>query len=111
MLFRIGTVRAVSRLLALWSFMGGAFCVCAQTTQTVYADSLQNGWQDWSWATVNLATPAPVHGGASSISVSSTNYQALYLHHAAQDGSVFANLTFWINGGSGGELVQVQATR
>src|ERR1039457_5289867 len=67
MFFRIGMIGAVSRLLALWSFMGGAFCVCAQTTQTVYTDSLQNGWQDWSWATVNLATPAPVHGGASSI--------------------------------------------
>src|SRR5204863_10162406 len=50
--------------------------------------------------------------GKSSISVSSTNWQALYLHHATQDGSAFASLTFWMNGGGiGVESVQVQATR
>ena len=86
--------------------------LAAQSDQTVYTDSLQNSWQNWSWATVNLANGSPVHSGSSSLSVSSTNWQALYLHHAAQDGSGFANLTFWINGGStGGQVVQGQATR
>ena len=84
----------------------------AQADQPVYTDSLQNGWVNYSWATVNLANTSPVHGGANSISVSSTNWQALYLHHTAQDGSLFMNLTFWLNGGnSGGQVVQVQATR
>ncbi len=84
----------------------------AQSDQTVYADSRQNGWTDYSWATVSFTNLTPVHGGADSISVSSSGYQALYLHHAAQDGSLFANLTFWVNGGStGGQAVQVQATR
>lgn len=84
----------------------------AQTDQSVYTDSLQNGWENWSWATVNLANSSPVRSGSSSISVSSQNWQALYLHHAAQSGSAFTNLTFWIYGGaSGGQVVQVQATR
>ncbi len=86
--------------------------VFAQVNQTVYTDSLQNSWANWSWATVNLANTSPVHGGSSSIGVSSTNWQALYLHHNDQSGSAFSALTFWINGGSvGGQSVQVQATR
>lgn len=83
----------------------------AQTDQQVYADSLQNGWQNWSWATVNLNNTSPVRTGSSSISVSSTNWQALYLYHTPQNGSAFSNLTFWINGGTGGQVVRVQAHR
>jgi hypothetical protein len=84
----------------------------AQTNQAVYTDSLQNGWENWSWATVNIANNSPVHSGPSSISVSSTNWQALYLHHSAQSGAAFTNLTFWIHGGTaGGQIVQVQAAR
>jgi len=80
--------------------------------QTVYTDGLQNGWVNYSWATVNFTNTSPVHGGADSISVSSTYYQALYLHHAAQSGALFSGITFWVNGGSsGGQSVQVQATR
>jgi len=98
-------------LFACLLLAGAPIQLAAQSNQTVYADSLQNGWQNWSWAAVNLNNSSPVHGGSSSISVSSTNWQALYLHHDAQAGSVFTNLTFWINGGSGGQVVQVQATR
>lgn len=98
-------------LVCLW-YLCGPISLAAQTNQSVYGDTLQNGWQNWSWATVNLANSSPVHSGSSSISVSSTNWQALYLHHAAQSGAVFTNLTFWINGGSvGGQIVQVQAAR
>ena len=78
--------------------------------QIVYDDALQNGWSSYGWATLNFANPSPVHGGADSISVASSGYQALYVHHAAQAGSLFTNLTFWINGASGGQMVQVQAT-
>src|SRR5262245_53800202 len=93
-----------------------AMAVClplaAASPQTIYDDSLQNGWQNWSWATVNLSASSPVHGGSSSISVSSVNWQALYLHHAPQNSSPWTNLTFWINGGpTGGQVIQVQGTR
>ena len=84
----------------------------AQTDQAIYTDSLQNGWQNWSWATVNLANSSPVEAGTKSISVSSTNWQALYFHHTAQDASPFGSISFWVHGGStGGQHIRVQATR
>ena len=83
-----------------------------QADQTVFTDSLQNGWVDYSWATVNLANTSPVHTGADSVSVSSAGYQALYLHHTALNGTLYSSLTFWVNGGNaGGQSVRVQATR
>ena len=82
----------------------------AQTDQTVYTDALVNGWQNWSWATVNLGDNNPVQSGTASIAVSAGPYQALYLHHDAFDSSLYSSLVFWINGGStGGQLLQVQA--
>ena len=82
----------------------------AQSNQAVYTDSLDNGWQNWSWASVNLSNNAPVHSGSASISVNAGPYQALYLHHAAFDSSIYTSLVFWINGGpTGGQLLQVQA--
>jgi alpha-L-arabinofuranosidase len=83
----------------------------AQTDQAVYTDALLNGWQNWSWATVNLANTAPVQSGSDSISVSAGPYQALYLHQTPFDSSTYGDLVFWINGGAtGGQLLQVQAT-
>ncbi len=83
----------------------------AQTNETIYTDSLQNGWQFWGWATVSFTNTSPVHSGTYSISVLCTNWQALYLHQTAFDSTPFTNLTFWINGGpAGGQPVEVQAT-
>jgi len=83
----------------------------AQTDQAVYTDALVNGWQNWSWATVNLANTTLVQSGSDSISVSAGPYQALYLHQTPFDSSTYADLVFWINGGAtGGQLLQVQAT-
>jgi alpha-N-arabinofuranosidase len=83
----------------------------AQTDQSVYTDALINGWQNWSWATVNLSNTTPVQSGADSISVSAGPYQALYLHQTAFDSTPYTALVFWINGGpTGGQLLQVQAT-
>lgn len=84
----------------------------AQTTQVVYVDSLENGWQNWSWATVNLASTSYVQSGAYAISVNASNWQALYLATAAPiNPAVFTGLSFWVNGGAaGGQVVQVQGT-
>jgi hypothetical protein len=87
-----------------------ALSFVAKADQIVYDDALENGWQNYGWATLNYANTSPVHSGADSISVSSSGNQALYLHHTAMSGTLFTNLTFWINGGSGGQSVQVQAT-
>jgi len=82
----------------------------AQMDVQIFNDSLLNGWQNWSWATVNLANSQPVHSGADSISVSAGPWQAFYAAHDAFNTSGFTNLVFWINGGaSGGQHFQIAA--
>jgi hypothetical protein len=97
------------------------FCACflmvprpalAQSAQIIYDDALENGWQidPWDSVTINTGNTSPVHSGSDSISVSASNYGALYLAHAAFNTSAYSNLTFWINGGTGGgQLLQAQA--
>src|ERR1043165_2684120 len=71
--------------------------------QDIYTDALASGWDNWSYrAGENYNNSSPVHGGTKSISVTATNYGALFLHTTAQDSSLFTNLTFWINGGATG---------
>jgi len=76
--------------------------------QIIYNDSLQNGWQSWSWAKVDLANTKPVHSGSKSIGVVySKGWQALYLHHSDFSTTGFSAVSFWIYGaGSGGQQVQ-----
>src|SRR5690348_7761831 len=86
--------------------------VFGQSDQQIYTDSLQNGWQDWGWATLNYNNTSPVHSGADSIAVTIANnsYQAIYIAHNAFDSTPYASLSFWINGGTaGGQQLQVQA--
>src|SRR5271155_3324405 len=101
-------VIAGPRVLFLLALMA-AFSLVARADEIIYDDALENGWQNWSWAAVNLANTSPVHSGSHSISVTASNWSALYLDIAATDSSQFTNLTFWINGGTtGGQTVQVQ---
>lgn len=80
-----------------------------QANQGIYTETLMNGWQNWSWAAVNFAATAAAHGGTQSVSIDAGAYQALYLHHAAFDTSLYQSLNFWIHGGSGGgQRLQVQ---
>src|SRR5271168_1596257 len=100
-----------SILIPLFCFLALPALALAQSDQSVYTDALINGWQNWSWATVNLDNTSPVQSGTASISVSAGPYQALYLHRNPFDSSLYADLVFWIDGGStGGQLLQVQAT-
>ncbi|HVU17537.1 MAG TPA: alpha-L-arabinofuranosidase [Candidatus Didemnitutus sp.] len=74
----------------------------------IYEDSFVNGWQDWSWATVNSGNVNPVNSGSASIAVTSAPYTALRFHHDAIDSTDYTALTFWINGGTaGGQMLQV----
>jgi len=56
-----------------------------QQDQTIYDDTLQHSWTDWSWATVDFAGTASPHSGSACIRVSAAAYEALYLHHSAFD--------------------------
>jgi len=80
-----------------------------QDNLPIYTDNLVNGFQNWSWATVNLGNTNPVHSGGCSISVTdSGNYQALDFEHSEFNTTPYTNLSFWINGGSsGGQRLQV----
>jgi hypothetical protein len=83
----------------------------AQTDQTIYSDSLVNGWADWSWSARDLASSDYAHGGTKSVKVTYTAaYQGFYLHHAAFNTSPYASLNFWITGGGvSGRKINVQA--
>ena len=83
----------------------------ARADQTVYTDSLQNAWQNYSWATVDFASTATPHAGSDAIAVTTGAWTALYLHHDAFSSTAYSALTFWINGGAdGSRKLQVQAT-
>jgi len=80
----------------------------AQDNLPLYTDNLVNGFQSWSWATVNLETNTPVHSGSYAISVTDAGGQALYLEHQDFNTGPYASLSFWANGGSvGGQKLQV----
>jgi len=63
-----GLTGGVSKLAA---FLCASAIFSARADQLIYTDSLQNGWVNWSWATVSFTNTSPVHAGADSISVSS----------------------------------------
>ena len=68
----------------------------------VYLDSLLNGFQNYSWATVNYLNTSPVYAGAYSISVTAAQWDALWLYHDPFSTMPYASLSFWINGGPEG---------
>ena len=95
-------------LLALLT--GCAATAFAQVDQDIYTDSLQNGWQDWGWATIDYNHGVTVHSGSKSISVDTVDYQAIYFGRSAMNASPYSDLNFWIHGGpSGGQSLGVQA--
>lgn len=82
----------------------------AQGPLAIYSDALGPGVQNWSWATVNLANPSPVHSGMRSISVSATAWQAASFYNGGFDATYYTNFSFWAHGGSsGGQRLQVYA--
>jgi len=81
-----------------------------QTNLLVYNESLVNGFQNWSWASVNLQnyTPAPTTG-VYSISVTDGGGQALWLQRTAFSSAPYTSVSFWINPGAGGQKLKAWA--
>lgn len=103
--------RVLSAYLAvlILLFFGGAK-LSAQTDFPIYSDSLVNGWQNWSWSSVNSSSTAVVHSGTNSIAVTAGAWSALAFHHDPIDTSAYSELTFWINGGpTGGQVLNLIA--
>ncbi|MES1263300.1 MAG: hypothetical protein ABUL69_03015, partial [Peristeroidobacter soli] len=110
-------VSAARPRLAFWLMLlpfllalrGTAF---AATDQTIYDEALAPGWQNWSWASVDLASTANANTGAVSIAVTPTGWSALYLRSADApvDTHGYLNFTFYVHGGAtGGQTLQVVA--
>lgn len=97
-------------VLCLWTLQSQA-----QTNDDliIYDDMLENGWENWSWADVNLSNTDPVLSSPYSISVTEGAYTALYLEHSPFPTTSwgYTNLSFWANGGdNGGQVVTLQCT-
>jgi hypothetical protein len=102
---RIFKKAAIAMAFAQIAFLASGAAL-AQTL-VAYDDGLQNGWQNWSWAKVQLAVPA---GGAKPIRVEGDPWSALALHHDAFSTQGLSKLTFSINGGTnGGQALLIKA--
>ena len=79
---------------------------------SIYGDALVNGWNNWSWASVNTASTTTVHTGSTAIAVTADAFEALYLQHAALPTGAYESLKFWVNGGAtGGQTLNVVALK
>ncbi|MGC9944719.1 MAG: hypothetical protein ABSE48_23095, partial [Verrucomicrobiota bacterium] len=92
-----------------WIFVALLLQLTVRANQIIYDDALENGWQNWGWATLNYTNTSPVHSGNYSISVTiASPWQGIQLYHPDQDSTPYTNISFWLNGGgSGGQKLQV----
>jgi hypothetical protein len=83
-----------------------AAVAAAQAPLLVYSDHLVNGFQSWSWGTINTANTSPVNTGTNSISLSGTAWNVAFSAHQNDfNATPYSNLVFWANGGAGGGQV------
>ena len=103
-----GIVLKVSKFILVVSLAAPAVSVAQNVT--IYADSLVNGWLDWSYNTTrNFANTSPVHSGNVSISATVTSaWGGIQLYHTGMTNTAYASISFWLNGGaSGGQQLQM----
>ncbi len=74
----------------------------------IYADALESGFANWSWATHSLDETGVVHAGSSAISFEADAWSGLMFHHSGVDLSLYQSLELWVHGGTtGGQSVQL----
>ena len=81
-----------------------------QTSALVlYGDALAAGFDDWSWATHDMAQSGRVHTGTRGISAELDSWASLFFH--SRDGidlSRYGSIELWVHGGtSGGQLARL----
>ncbi|WP_066801441.1 hypothetical protein [Sphingomonas soli] len=74
----------------------------------IYSNALGQGWENWSFATVELSVD--VGSARKPIKVSAEGYKALYLHHAPFNTAPYRGISFLIQGTGEGGKVRVVAT-
>lgn len=110
MSFSIPSRAQTNRALALAFLSAVAISISTRADQVIYADSLQNGWANFSFAANNFANTTPVHSGSNSISVTANPYEAGAFGHNPLNTSPYTAVSFWVHGGTnGGQLLQVYA--
>lgn len=80
-------------------FIGAGASRAVAQSHMLFDDALQNGWENYSWATVNLNAASPARG-TKSISVNAPPFTALYFHHAALDVAAYESFSFWVHFGA-----------
>ncbi|MFB9276350.1 glycoside hydrolase family 44 protein [Cohnella cellulosilytica] len=69
----------------------------------IYEEQLNEAFEDYSWAQVDLAESGVVHGGSRSIRMKPDDDDGLYLYsNRAIFTADYSALEFWANGGAGG---------
>ncbi|MGP8200058.1 MAG: alpha-L-arabinofuranosidase [Limisphaerales bacterium] len=109
----MSSYRSRAIIMAACLLQISAAWLCGQVpNEIIYSNSLQNGWANESWATVNLANTSPVQPHFSnSISVFCTEYAALQVTQTPSSSADYTNLNFWLNGGpEGGQVLTVTGT-
>jgi hypothetical protein len=98
-----------SALLRVLAVAGGLAGAAAAQDLIVYDNQLQNGFQDWSWATRNLADTTAPHSAPNAIRMEPDGWQGLYFHSdAGHDVADYLELRFWARGvGAGGQQLRV----
>jgi hypothetical protein len=77
--------------------VGSAFA----QNMSIYGDSLENGYQNWSWCASDLADKSQHHTGAASAKITYTAaWQGFYVHGQTFPLNTFSGLTFYITGGA-----------
>jgi len=104
----MNNLRLGATLTLAFMTLSATFNALGQAPLLIYSNNLVNGFQDWSWAPDNLENTSRVHSAPDSISAEAANGEALSFYHNDINTTLYSNLTFWINGGQGGQILQVQ---
>jgi polyhydroxybutyrate depolymerase len=94
---------------ALWQFFAAQTPSAPAASQIIYDDALQNGWQNFSWGTVDFAATTFPHTGARAARFDAHGFQGLSFARPATPIAVadYPELRFWIRGDAGGEQFNV----
>ena len=98
----IQTPRSRACALLIIPMLALTHLALGQTPMLMYGDATANGWQNWSWGSVNFANTTPVQSQTRSISASLKAWEAVSFWHSTMDTAPYESLSFWIHGGSGG---------
>ncbi len=75
---------------------------------SIYGDTLESGFADWSWAEHSLEETGIVHAGSASIRFEPDTWAGVLLHHSGVEVAGYQSLELWVHGGTaGGQSVRV----